>query len=487
MSTTMTYGAYAFTPVPLVSLSKDFVKTGDGQNISELFSISLRGSLVVNSGISDGNIQTLDAMQDDLLTALSGDGKLFEIKCDASVLLRCFPRIKSVQFDDGIWVFKSDYTIELEYDEIHPGSSNLDYITNASEEWQMEFADDKAYHTWTLPNGSGNDTQPYQLRLTHNLNATGKTHYTDSGVSIPAWQQARSWVIDHLGYDSTQIQGSGVFNLNAALFSAYNHVRTQNLSETDGTFAVTESWIVINTGDGIAGRAIEDFNISTRTSIDTGLTTISMDGTIQGLETRSYGTNPGNFTITETKYIAASSYWNVVRDRLLGRGNLILDTVSTTRDLNIIPRTTSVAHSPTTGTISYSYEYDDRPSNCIPNSKSEVITINDNNPTDIFGNLTVLGKANGPVLQDLSTQTAFTRQLTIEVVMNPATGCPNNTANVASYLAQRPTTDVNNIVSAFESDLNANYNQVFKTEDSVNWQPKDGRYSRSVGWIAGGC
>lgn len=483
----MTYGAYAFSPVPLMTISKDFVKTGDGQNLSELFSISLRGTLVVDSGVSDGNIVTLDALQDDLLTALSGDGRLFEVKCDSNILLRCFPRIRDIQFDDGIWVSRTDYTINLEYDEIHPGSGNLYHLTNAGEEWQVEFADDKAFHTWGLPNGSGNDTMPYQLRLTHTVNAVGKTHFSASGVAIPAWQQARSWVVSRLGYDSVPVQGSGVFNLNAALFSAYNHIRTENLSETDGSFAVTESWIVVNTGDGIAGRAIEDFNVAIRTSLDTGLNTISIDGTIQGLESRTYGTVPGNFNISETKYQAASGYWTIVRDRLLGRGNLILDTVSTIRDLNIVPRTTSVAHSPTTGTISYSYEYDDRPSNCIANAKSEVITVNDNNPTDIFGNLTVLGKANGPVLQDLSTQTAFTRQLTIEVVMNPATGCPNSAGNVSAYLAQRPTTEVNNIISAFEADLNASYSQVFKTEDNVAWQPKEGRYSRSVGWIAGGC
>lgn len=486
MATTMTYGSYPFTPVPLMSISREQVKTGDGVPLSELYSINLQGSLVLTSG--SGGIISIDSMQDDLLAAMSGDGKLFEVKCDSSVLLQCYPRIRNVNFSPGIWVFRSDYTIDLDFDEIAPGSGSTNKsISSASEEWQVEFSDEKAYHTWNLPDGSGADTIPYQLRLTHTLNATGKSHYNSGGLVKPAWQAARDYVVPRLGYNSSYIQNSGVFNLNVSPFSAYNHVRSTSIGEKDGTFAVTETWMVINSGAGIAGRALEDYNITFRTGLETSLNTINIEGTIQGLETRSYGTNPGDFNVTETKFQSASGYWNVVKDRLLGRGNIILDTYSTTRDLNIIPRSQSIGHNPTTGVITYAYEYDDRPSNCIAGSKSEVITITDNNPSDVFGNLTVLGKANGPVLQEIGTQTAFTRELSIEVVMNPATGCPTDAANAAFYLAQRPTTAVNTLVNAFQGDLELAYSQVFKTQDNVSWNPREGRYSRNVGWIAGGC
>lgn len=484
MSTTMTYGSYAFTPVPLMTISRESVKTGDGLNLSELYNISLRGTLILIEG--SGSIISIDEMQDDLMAAMSGDGQLFEVKCDSHVLLKAYPRIRNVNFSDGVWVFRSDYTIDLEFDELAPGSGTS-FVSAASEEWQVEFADDKSYHTWNLPDGSGADTIPYQLRLTHTINATGKSHYTAAGLPKQAWENARDYVIPRLGYDSTHIQNSGVFNLNVSPFSAYNHSRSTSIGEKDGTFSVTETWMVINSGVGIAGRALEDYNITFRSGLDTALNSINIEGTIQGLETRSYGTNPGDFSISETKFAAASGYWRVVKDRLLGRANIILDTYSTTRDLNIIPRSNSIGHNPTTGVITYAYEYDDRPSNCIAGAKSEIITINDNNPADIFGNLTVLGKANGPVLQDMGTQTAFTREVSIEVVMPPATGCPTDATQAALYLAQRPTAAVNTLINGLQDDLNATYSQVFKTQDTVSWSPKEGRYSRNVGWIAGSC
>lgn len=480
----MTYGAYAFDPVPLLTFGLTFNKQGDGTPLSETLTINLRGTLVSTSG--GGSIVEIDDKQDQLREAFSTDGNLFEIKCDDEVLLQCYPRVGSVNVDEGVWVQKATYSIDLEFDEIAPGSGS-DFVTAASEEWQIEFADDKAYHTWQLPDGSGADTLPYQLRLTHTLTATGKSVYRSGGLVRPAWQNARAWVLPRLGYDSTYIGNSGVFNLNAALFSAYNHLRSTSVGESEGTFSVTESWVVINSGDGIAGKAIEDYNISSRKSAETGLTTISIEGNIQGLETRDYGSSPNDFNITETKYAAASGYWNVVKNRILGRANIILDTISTTRDLNIIPRSESVGHNPTTGVITYAYEFDDRPSNCIEGAISESITVIDNDPVDIFASLVVLGKASGPVLQDMGTRTAFTREVNIEVVMAPSTGCPTNSSNVTLYLAQRPTAQVNNLISAFEDELEDTYNQVFKTQDSTSWNPREGRYSRSVSWTAGGC
>lgn len=486
----MTYGDYEFSPVPLMSISKEIIKTGDGRNLSELFSINLAGSLVIIDG--SGSIVTIDGLQDDLMAAMSGDGELLEVKCDDEVLLQCYPRIKNVNIQSGVWVFKSDYSIDLEFDEIAPGSGN-NFLSSASEEWQVEFAEDKAYHTWNLPDGS-TDTLPYQLRLTHTLNATGRSHYEDNGLEKLAWEEAREWVIDRLGYDDTYVGNSSVFNLNTALFAPYNHVRTTSIGETDGTFSVTESWLVINSGEGIAGHALEDYNIELRRSADNGLTSIGINGTIQGLESRDYGSNSGDFAITETKYDAAVDYWGVVKNRLYGRAGMILNAEPRTvggcgnRNININPLSQSAGHNPSTGTITYSYEYNDRPSNCVANSISESITVTDNNPTDIFANLTVLGKANGPVLQDIGTQTAFTRDLSIEVVMGcPASGCPSNATNVGLLLAQRPTSEVNNIVTAFEDDLQDAYNQVFRTQDNISWNPKEGRYSRNVSWIAGGC
>lgn len=482
--TTMTYGAYSFRPVPLMTLSNELQKPADqGEIIGEAYSISLRGTLIIPSG--SGSIVQIRQKQDELLTAFSGDGRLFELKCGSTTLLQAYPRIRSVSFDEGIWVFQSPYTIELEFDELAPGSGTS-FLQDASEDWSVEFGEQSKW-AWTLPAGSGADTNPYRLRITHSLSATGKSRYNAAGLQVKAWQHARNYVIPRLGINTGYISNSGVFNMNAGSFSAYDHVRSIQSNEKAGTYSVTESWLVQETGlGGVPGNAIEDFTISLRQTTDSDLTFVGIEGTIQGVESRTYGVNPGDFTISETKYASASGTWNTVKNRLLGRSNLLLDTVATTRDLNIIPLSTSVGHNPNTGSISYSYEYNDRPANCVVGAKSETITITDTYPTDVFARLTVLGRAAGPVLQDLSTQTESTRSLSIEVVMAPATGCPT-AGNVAAFMAQKPTAAVNVLISAIEADLSGNYSQFFKTEDQESWSPKDGRYSRNIGWLYQNC
>lgn len=142
---------------------------------------------------------------------------------------------------------------------------------------------------------------------------------------------------------------------------------------------------------------MEDYNVNIRTSQDVGYNSVSIDGTIQGLAVNDYNDpSTGKFRVIESKYANASGYWGVVKNRLIGRANLLLDTVSTDRDINIIPVNTSVAHNPAQGSISYSYEYNDRASNCVTNSKSESFTITDQNQNDIFASIFVLGKTNRP-------------------------------------------------------------------------------------------
>ena len=483
MATTLTYGAYSFSPVPLIDISKELQQTIDGTILGEQFNITLNGTLTIPS--SQGSIITIRSMQDALMSGLAQNGQHLELKCDSTVLLSAYPLVRGVTFPNGIWVNTSPYTVEMEFFEQIPGSGSTNFVSDASEEWQVEF-DDNAKWNWTLPGGTG-DANAYRLRLAHNVSATGKPKYNSSGLSKAAWENARDYVITKLGIDTTYITNSGVFNLNGALFSAYDHIRTIAVNEAGGTYGVNETWLVQQTGvNGAPYNGLEDFTISLRKGIDSPFTSVSIDGNIQGVETRSYGTNPGDFSISETKYISASGTWNIVKDRLLGRANLLLDTISTLRDINPTPLSTVVGHNPNTGNISYAYEYNDRPTTCIANAISESITINDSNPTDAFARLFILGRSNGPILQDLSTKTESVRELSIEAVIQPPTGCPTS-GNVSYYFAQRPDAAINTIVNGIEADLEATYSSVFKSVNQINWIPTEGRISVNVAWTYGSC
>ncbi len=476
---TLKYGTYTLTPTPLMSISKSLNSLADGTIIGEDWNITLDGTITTVGDVS--GLTRIRQKQDDLLQAFNENGKLLLLTCNNTTLISGYPTINSIDIPEGTWVFQSPYTVSLQLNELPQGSGS-GFVSDASEEWNIEF--DDSHNEWSWTTASGTDAGTYMLRLSHNLSATGKPRYTTTGVT-PAWQNARDFCIPRLGHDNTFITQSGVMNLNANQLGKFDHFRSVNTNEANGTFTVSETWLLRPTGlTGVPVNALEDFTVSVHKGIDSAINTVNIDGTIQGVETRSYGTNPSDFTISTTKYSSAEATWAIVKNRLMARADLILDTVSTTRDINPIPASLQVGHNPNTGSISYSYEYNDRPTNCITNAISETITIIDNDPTDVFASLTVLGRAAGPILQDLNTQTAATRELNIEAIIAPATNCPTN---MSALLAERPDADIDAIIDAVETNLTSTYSQVFKTQDQISWSPKEGRISANVAWTYQNC
>ena len=493
MATTMTYGDYSFVPVPIMQVSVENQKNRDGTFIGQLFSVSLDGTVMTGvNGYGD-----VDTLQDNLTSALNSDGKRFHITCDGSEILDVYPRINSIIFEptSDNWTQRSDYIVALEFDGTI--SNTPPYISESNEEWTLEFADDKPYFTSDLNavstqyanNYYALDASPYVLRMTHSLSAIGKPHYSTTGVADTtgtldkaSWQQAQAYILPRLGVDNTFLQSSGVINLDTNAFQYYNHIRNQRVDEVGGAFSVTESWLVINpSGTGIPGNVLEDFTVDTRKSVSSDLTTVTINGSVKGLSTINYGTTTGDFAIDQSKYSSAQSGWNTIQNRLLPRAQLVSQGLST-RALNSGVKNTAIAHNPTQGVISYSYEYDDRPTNCISGALTENISVVDNNPTDVFASLTVLGRASGPILQDIGTVTSATRDVNIDAIMTIPTGC-----TVAKLLTNKPTAQTNAILYAFELDLSGTYNSVFLQNDSESWNPKNGVYSRSTRWVFTTC
>lgn len=494
---TMTYGSYTFSPVPLITLSREIQRTDDGTPVGTIFNLTLDGTLdATNQGTSNGGIIAMELLQEQLRSGLAEDGQLFEVRCNGNLVMACHPRIVGeLAFNQSSnnWVHTAPFSVTLEFDDEPTGSGENGglmppYISSATETWSLEFAEETSKYSLSL--GVGPDTNPTQLRLTHTVSAVGKRHFDTGGLVKPAWEQARDYVLPRLGYNSDYVHGSGAINIATSGFTPYNHIRRNSVNELGGGYEVTESWVVIDpSGAGIAGNAIEDFTVTIRENQSTtDLTTITVEGSIQGLETVNYGSNPGDYTVTETKFAAASGYYEAIKDNLRIYPRAVAIAGSTpSRTINNIPISKVVAYNPPKGIINYTYEFDDRPSNCISGAKSEVFEIIDNFPTDLFASLVVLGRSQGPVLQDLSTQTAATRGINIEIVMEPPTGCPTTEAGAAAIIAASPKSEVDVIIQSFEDDLTTNYEQVFLTQDQQSWDIKTGRYTRNVQWTYQAC
>lgn len=476
-ATNITYGDYNFQrdggPVPLLDISLNFNRNDAGDILNTTYRTTLRGEInLLPSGI-DG-YKNIDDRQDLLISGFSEDYKEFKVVCDNNILIQQYPRVNSINFSpsNDNWSETADYTIELEWDgEPYSGL----YLESITENWEFSIDQENKYYNWTLPGGTG-DNNMYVFSLTHNVSAKG---LDSKNIKIrPAWQEARAWVVSRLGYDSSQISNSGVFNLNAVNFSGWNHSRVQRKSERDGTFDVTETWMVANTGlNNNAGAAIEDFTASVSYDLQNNLTNVSINGSIQGMEEVNYGNTPNSFSISKQAYANASGYWENIKPKLNGRASLVADGIK----INPIPLNYNIAHNPAKGTISYGYQFDNRPCNFIPNAIFENITINDTNPVDVFAENVVLGRANGPVLQRLDTVTSSKRSVSVEILVPRVDQC----TGLAEAIAAKP--NIDSFLCELEAQISGGDNLYFKSQDSETWNFKDGRYNRSVEWTWTNC
>ena len=281
------------------------------------------------------------------------------------------------------------------------------------------------------------------------------------------------------------VSQQGVVTFEANKYDQFNHNRTTTIDETAGSFSVSENWLVVETGVGTSGlpaNAIEDFTIDVKQSTSDDITNVNIAGEIIGLA--SISLTGGPIAITQNKYIAASGYWNEIKNRLLSRVQIVANSTAN-RNFHPIAVNTEVNHHPCEGSVNYSYEYNDRVVTCTKEALQETIEIIDDNPADVFATLDILGRSVGPILQDMSTITAPSRTVIIDIIVEPATGCPSGT-EVLNWFSQRPT-GVNELITDLKADLSANNSQVFVNKDIEEWQATEGNYSRTVTWTYMNC
>lgn len=465
------YNGKRLIPAPFVSVTKDFQTSGDGTKIGTSWNLTITGTLVAFKGSPnsqgvlwtaggfppDENIDensrlgSMIRKQEAIRELFSEDGHQLEFQSeDGTQPMKCNPRIISINFSEGIWFDRLEYTIVCQADVLYVnglpyGEDDFTgYIESASENWEIQTTEE--------PEDMDN---PRTYRISHTISAKGKRFYDDSGTLVKeAWEQAKDWVLPRLGLDSSLLSSDSVKDLTAS-YNGYNHVRSENIGELDGEYSVTETWFLSK------GPATETFDISTTESVQDGLTKVTIDGTIAGLEVRN-----SNMGLISSKYENATDKFNAVFPQMLSRAQLYSGIT-----LNTVPLSTTVGRSPAVGTYKYTIEYDNRPSNIIPNSRSEVINIQDSLPTDYPVPIFVLGRTRGPVIQNMGTSRERTRALNIELVM------PVPTGSITDRINAYP--DVSTIISAAQpvGDI------VLVQERSRGWDISNGRFTYNITWI----
>jgi hypothetical protein len=326
----------------------------------------------------------------------------------------------------------------------------------------------------------------------------------------------------------------------------------------EGKYEVVDNWIAMPTGIGF----VEDYSIDMSTD-ERYIHTVSVKGEIRGLSlggsfgashthvtgsslvapstsTTGYGgslahnvpdvisSQSAASNITANKYENAISGWIYdIKPYLYRRACVAMSTIDRTKGyvapysqgggsqsppnnpvyskhglLNIIPVSTSESHNTRKGTIAYSYDFNNK-FTIISGVIAESVSIEDNGPVDVIGEAFVLGRALGPVLQNLGTKTTARKNVTIEVTVVPPSSlagffmqnsvCPLWTGGTifttitgilealkpfgdraSSFIGSSSVTRVGNATNAT--------GQVFVAKDDQSWDPTNGKYVRSVGW-----
>jgi len=238
-----------------------------------------------------------------------------------------------------------------------------------------------------------------------------------------------------------------------------------NVSYNEGDGVVTYSYAFNNRVNDFNGsnNVQEDYQISKHFSVDDGITTYSLQGTILGLNVTDV--NPRS-----SKYAAASGYfYNYAQPNAYSRVQQYFN-VNLPNPNALV---TEVAHFPVLGQITYSMEFRNTALPLLPGVLSEHITMNRSNYNEqvaVIGRIPIISRPHGDIIQDMNTTILKTLGLTIETVMAPATG-----ASLVALFNTIPNYDNYALQLAPTNSRCQNWTD--------NFDPKNGRYSLNVEWV----
>lgn len=550
-------------PAPLVSVSTQILKNGAGEPFGVTYSITLTGTILDDKGsphaldangvkypailggifntagpydafskVSEPTKQQIPAgqsltailsKQKSLRALFATDGQRVTITDwgGSQSAFSCYPRVLSVDFQEGIYLERADYTITLEADTLfigegdsvaseienegsliasdgvaRAGITESELLASLSGAFIADFSEDWAIE---VDEAQGESVElPRSYRVTHNINATGKTHFGPDGKQR-AWEQAKKFVQHRLSENATEYPnimgkiGSGTVNL-VNTYRGFNHTRTENLSESAGTYSVSETWLIAS------GTAYENFNLSISSSTDNPFVNVSIDGNIKGLTEYSPSGFGGNDSNTNNGGSNPATPPSGAYDNALGKYNQITNngqfgltsdvykrannTVSVA--LNSQPKSVSLGANQYTGEITYNLQFDNRPTNIISGVLAESISVNDTYPGDVFAILPVIGRKTGPILQYIGGRTEYKRDISINLTMDYTKipyGSGRNTLLLKKPSIVEPTAgQLGDLINELSPANEPGVRKYFISPPSESWNPKEGTYSFNLSW-----
>lgn len=483
---TLQIGDYLFEPVPhTIEQSHEFVRDGAGTPLNIKVSATLEGVVTILRSGCGPCLDSVIKLQQELRYALEecATCPLMVLKCNDEIILETYVRILSLRFTptNDNWVYSTGYVIELEWsipsEVLDPSGIDLSCyscIDSVDESWSVESNSD--YRPFYVGESCPSGFEVFNI--THRVEATGH-NCCISGIEHPGWENAKAWVESRLGTDYYP-DVTGIMNFDSDTYQFLDHSRSKNFSVTGGSYEITESWTALPSG---VSPCLEDYTIECVSSNSERFKTYSINGTIRGLESRD-----SQFNVSATKYERAKECWAEIEPQLIDRISCFCETVC---PINTNPVSSTVAHAPFVGTISYNYSYYDRPQ-LIPGSLSEDINISNTKASTVVAQIPVIGRAQGPVFQEVGTANTLQQDVSISVTLPLGLDCSTISGlttceRFEAIYGAFDTSDVTALLCCLEVLLVDNNDFVYKIDDRENMNPITGSYTRSVSWIYQSC
>lgn len=487
MAASLTLGGYEFDPVPVVSIQKTWIRTESGAPIGALKTATFTGTLLSENKSNPDNPLSLRDQMDAEFESCDQCVQM-ELTCDSGVIIDAYVRIQSIDWGQSPdnWTVTIPIGVTVEWDEAQDNIATVSGETpcgaclrSITDNWSFNVLDTPA--AYEVSNCSG----PSFFQFEHTVEATA-IDCCVSGTMTSGYVIAQNWVNDQLGFDSSLFAGMPEFGFNNGDFQVCGHTRAGTLNRFGGSYTMTETFTVSSPA---VDCCFDDFEVACEENTQSRLNTYSIQGTITGFEARA----SGNFnTIETTKIQQAMSCFNSIESSLADRINCFVDTSpSGVCPVNPIPLTKSVGYSPTAGTVTYNYTYDNRPLSLVEGAIFENISITDDNDQEQIIEIPIPGRIAGPILKSCLTQPAKRKSVNIQVIF-PYEDCPAATSGCttdrlnAFGLSNAQRTQVENFLCCVEGTMST-ADFLAREQDNESFSFPDGTYSRNVTWVYQNC
>jgi len=302
-------------PAPIFNLDKQITFFGDGQPLSSRYVLNLRGTILPNkgspsssgfyTGASDPANESWATDSDRHYSIQQKQEYLKDLFAKPGLKLQYFGsgnnpvladlKLNSLSFDQGTWVTRADYTASFE-------ACNVSLNTSSAQD------DYSVYATGLHLNSASDNVSIVQrddgtglLEISRVITAQGQSYPSGAANFTDPWKNARTWV-QRRAADAFP-SGDSRFNLPFGTGSYYNYVSEEAINKYDGSYSLTQRYIYG------ANNYSEVRNVTRSTEYprnnDGGpiLTTINVNGVIQGLDVNNIPTGKLN---------SARTYYNTI-------------------------------------------------------------------------------------------------------------------------------------------------------------------------------